>query len=62
MNRTKLRQSDVTATRLFPSGAWECTAMFDTRLHRHVYYDTKRAAVRAFVDYVNSRKEDPPGR
>lgn len=63
-----IRQKDVAVTKLFPSGAWECSVMYTGRLHssylvRRTFYSmSKREAVREFVREVNQMRDDPPGR
>ena len=43
----------MTATRLFPSGAWELSAIRFDRLVRQTYYGyTKREALAAFRAYL----------
>ena len=46
MTREKL---NITVTRTFPSGAWECFTIYKNELYKKVYfYYTKREAVALF--------------
>lgn len=52
---SKIKQSEVIATRLFPSGAWEMSAIVAGYWVSKVYMGyTKRVAVRRFVTDVNA--------
>jgi len=45
----------ISITRLFPSGAWECSAIHDGRLIRKVFYGySKREARKAFRDELTT--------
>jgi hypothetical protein len=51
-----LRAKDVTATKKFPSGAWEVYATVDGHLMTRTYYGyTKREAIRLFVAEANEK-------
>lgn len=50
----KITAKDVTASKLFPSGAWECSAIVRGYwVHRTFYGYGKRKAVAMFVSFVN---------
>lgn len=58
MPSPKLKQFDVTVTRQFPSGAYECSAIWSGYRQKKVFYGyTKREAIRLFVAEINERGE-----
>lgn len=48
----------ITATKLFPSGAWELSTIIGARYYRRVFYFyTKRDAMRLFRAYVKAEEK-----